>query len=276
MNSLAQESGSPSFSFGKNWQDYLNGVTSVHLEDAERDIDYWIGTQALRGKSVIDIGSGSGIHSSRFIKMGAARVVSLDADVHSVEATRRMWRNLGEPINWTVMHGSILDRQFTEDLGTFDIVYSWGVLHHTGAMWEAIENACSMVAKGGLFWISLYAKGPRYPKDLELKRTYNAASSLRKWSMLWTRILIIMLARLRHLENPLGWNRRRSRGMDTRHDLIDWLGGLPYEVASEDEVVVFCRRHGLVLERIRVKEEGGCSIYVFSRATAGTTASCAG
>ena len=131
MNNLPQQSGSPSFSFGKNWQDYLNGVTPVHLEDAERDIDYWIGTPALRGKSVIDIGSGSGIHSSRFVKMGAARVVSLDIDVHSLEATRRMWRLFGEPSNWTVLHGSILDRKVVEDLGTFDIVYSWGVLHHT-------------------------------------------------------------------------------------------------------------------------------------------------
>ena len=170
-----------------------------------------------------------------------------------------------KPEKWIVLHGSILDENFLEPLGQFDIVYAWGVLHHTGAMWEALERTFGLVRPGGILWISLYIKGPRYPKDLAIKKKYNAASNLGKRWMVYKRISRTMLKRPRHLKNLFSWKKKKKRrGMNLYHNTIDWLGGLPYEVASEDEVLGFGRKHGFILERIKVKHEGGCSIYVFS------------
>ena len=139
-----------------------------------------------------------------------------------------------------------------------------GVLHHTGGMWEAIDNSIRLVKPGGKLWISLYAKGPRYPEDLALKQKYNVSSRLGKKWMIYKTIGSTMLRRLVHFDNPFTWNEKRCRGMNVYHDIVDWLGGLPYEVASEDEVVRVCREKGLILERIKAAVEGGCSTYVFS------------
>jgi 2-polyprenyl-6-hydroxyphenyl methylase/3-demethylubiquinone-9 3-methyltransferase len=73
-----------------------------------------------------------------------------------------------------------------------------------------------------------------------------------------------MLSRLKHFQNPFAWNQKVGRGMNVYHDIVDWLGGLPYETATADEVVTFMRQRGFVLERIEVKSDGGCNKYVLS------------
>ena len=250
------------FSFGENWKDFVGTVSDQEIRGATRDIEDWLGTGFVSGKTVVDVGSGSGLHSLAFQSLGARQVLSFDADANSVEATRRLWEKAGKPSNWTVSQGSILDPDLVGTLGRFDIVYSWGVLHHTGAMWQAVENCFPLVAPGGKLWLSLYAKGPRYAKDLALKRRYNAASSLGKRWMVYTWIGRHVLGRLKGLQNPFAWS--KNRGMNMYHDVVDWLGGLPYEVASEDEVVTQARQNGFVLERVLVKSEGSCNIYVFN------------
>lgn len=253
------------FSFGQNWKDYLTTVSVDEIERAKDDIESWLGKDFILGKSVVDIGCGSGIHSLAFCLLGAASLVSFDFDKNSVDATMSLWRAESRPKQWNVSQGSILDKRFVENINCkFDIVYSWGVLHHTGAMWEAIGNALSLVKPGGIFWISLYAKGPRYTQDLSLKRQYNSASNLGKRWMIYKAIWKLMLRRIKRLQNPFKWNEKKVRGMNVYHDIIDWLGGLPYEVASENEVLSFCRKRGLVLEKIKVKGEGGCNVYLFS------------
>jgi 2-polyprenyl-6-hydroxyphenyl methylase/3-demethylubiquinone-9 3-methyltransferase len=261
------------FSFGRNWTSYLDTVTDREIASAEQDIKEWLGSFDISGKRVIDIGSGSGIHSYVFHRLGARSVHSLDYDQFSVGATKAMWHRAQNPANWTVEHGSILDEPYINALGKFDLVYSWGVLHHTGSMWEAVANAFRMVAPDGWLWISLYKKGPRYQRDLALKQRYNRASKLGKRYLEYRRIGKFMLSRARHLQNPFAWNRKVDRGMNVYNDVIDWLGGLPYETATEDEVITFARKSDFVLERIKATAEGGCSVYVFSKPnTSGTEA----
>ncbi len=253
------------FSFGENWQSYLETVSENEIESARQDILQWISEKDISGKNVIDVGSGSGVHSLSFYLSGAGKLFSFDYDKNSVDATKTLWQKSKEPENWTVAHGSVLDKEYVQSLGTFDIVYSWGVLHHTGSMWEAIENAASLVKPGGIFWISLYSKGPLYPKHLALKKKYNAASQWGKRLMVWEAVAILMIIRLRHWRNPFAWNEKRIRGMNVYHDIIDWLGGLPYEVASADEILQFGRKNNLILERINPLNEGGCSSYLLRK-----------
>lgn len=253
------------FSFGQNWSDYVTTVTKREIESARKDLEEWIGPSGVEGRTVLDIGSGSGIHSLSFLSMGACSVRSFDVDPFSVRATRTLWEKTGKPAAWTVSEGSVLDPSFLKTLGRFDLVYSWGVLHHTGAIWEALNNASTLVKPGGRLFISLYASGPKYESDLDLKRNYNAASPLGKRLMEWRWIANLMFIRLVHFRNPFAWNEQRERGMNVYHDLIDWLGGLPYEVTGEDETIVFFRKRRFVLERIKVNGERSCNIYVFSR-----------
>ena len=253
------------FSFGENWKRYLETVSDERIAATVEDIERWLGREVVEDASVLDAGSGSGIHSLAFLSMNPARLHSFDYDPNSVEATRSVWERAGRPDRWTVEHGSVLDTAYLSSLGSFDIVYSWGVLHHTGAMWEAIGNAARLVKPGGRFLISIYMKGPNYERDLALKRRYNAASRLGKRWMEGRYIARDLLSLIRHGRNPLGWFRTRPRGMSPYHDVVDWLGGLPYEVASEEEVVRFCGEKGLAIERSEPVPEGGCGIYLFTR-----------
>ena len=254
-----------SFSFGQNWQDYLHTVTEAEIESARQNILRWMPQHHIAGRRVVDIGSGSGIHSLCYHRLGAAEVLSLDVDPKSVAATRSLWQQEGQPGSWSVQHGSILDRDGVVGLGSFDIVYSWGVLHHTGSMWDAIDSAMSLVAPFGQLWISIYQKGPKYGRDLGLKQQYNAASSSgkrwleRKW------IAKEMFRRAKRFKNPFGWFQKTGRGMNSYHDLIDWLGGLPYEVADANEIIRFGRQREMILEQIRTVKEGGCSNYLLRR-----------
>ncbi len=252
------------FSFGKNWRDYLDTITQDSVARAMRDIEDWLGRDAVSGKTVIDIGCGSGIHSLCFYKLGAKEVVSIDVDPYSVEATQILWEKAGRPSTWKVLHGSILDADFSCSLGSHDIVYSWGVLHHTGSMWEAIANASSLVERGGKFWIAIYVKGPAYPVHLALKQSYNRASSLGKRVIVWKEIYEMMRKRWRARQNPFTWNEKRDRGMDIYHDLLDWLGGLPYEVATKGEIIAFGKDRGFMLEKLEEFPEGANNIYLFS------------
>jgi len=254
-----------SFSFGENWKNFLGQVDEDDIQRAKKDILDWLGPDAVKGKRVIDIGSGSGIHSFIFYSMGAKELISFDYDINSVEATKRMWERAGKPDNWKVMQGSALDVNFIKSLGEFDVVYSWGVLHHTGEMWKAIENSCLTINAQGTYWISIYKKGPRYEADLSLKRRYNKASALGKRMMVSRNILRRMIRLLRKGKNPFKWNKKVGRGMHVYNDIIDWYGGLPYEVASKEEIVQFCSPKGLSLEMAHEAGEGGCSVYLFKK-----------
>jgi len=252
-----------SFSFGKNWQEFLSTVDEDVITAAGKDIEDWLGTENIRGKSIVDIGSGSGLSSLCIYHRGCRRLVSFDYDPHSVEATKLLAERVGPAENWEIFEGSILDEALIGRLGTFDLVHSWGVLHHTGDMWHAIENAIRLCAPNALLFISIYAGGDLYEEHLALKRRFNAADEGTKAEM-----VRIQMERTKCFYNASGYCEntvRVNRGMTQYHDAVDWLGGLPYEVAHVSELLLFGINRGLRPLRVCERGQGGCSVYLFKK-----------
>ncbi|WP_348734779.1 class I SAM-dependent methyltransferase [Rheinheimera texasensis] len=232
------------FAFGRNWQSFIDKkLSEERLQQAQQHLVQFCGQESLTGKSFLDIGSGSGLHSYAAFLAGAAKIVSFDYDHQSVLATQALWRMAGSPANWTVQQGSVLDAAFMASLGHFDLVYSWGVLHHTGDMETAINLASQCVQPGGCFYFGLYdsdwsAESPEF--WFEVKQKYLDHSPLRKrldeiW-YLWRFELAKTPANLPVLFRK--WvNYKENRGMDMMHDVRDWLGGWPMQYSRFADVV---------------------------------------
>jgi len=252
------------FSFGKNWFNHIQTIDENDLAKARLDINEWLGDGVVKGKKVIDIGCGSGIHSLGYHSLGAKNLLSFDYDEFSVKATREIWKKTGEADNWKIKQGSILDDALVDSLGKFEIVYSWGVLHHTGDMWKAIENAMKLVDNNGLFWISIYQGVDTYEKDLAIKKEYNNSTDEGKKKIEKKWIRKVMLKRLLRFKNPYAWNTKKERGMSVYTDIVDWLGGLPYEVASLEQIKDFCSSKG-GLKLLKTDDSEACLNYLFQK-----------
>lgn len=257
------------FSFGKNWEAFVERNFSDERVAISRDhMLGFLGRKELSGKTFLDVGCGSGIHSLAAFRSGAARVTSFDIDPYSVRTTRRMHELAGGPANWEVLHGSVLDAAFVSALPTADIVYSWGVLHHTGALWEALRNAATRVAPGGVFYLALYEKTEMSDHWIRVKKRYNASGPLAKRFMeidhVWRHFF-----RSRSLKNILESIRyirtyRQYRGMEFWTDIRDWLGGWPYEPSTPEEVTAFATGE-LGLRVLKVKTGEANVEYLLGR-----------
>jgi 2-polyprenyl-6-hydroxyphenyl methylase/3-demethylubiquinone-9 3-methyltransferase len=236
------------FGFGKNWQHFLPVVDERRVELAKKSLLDFLELPNLEGKTFVDIGSGSGLFSYAAFLLGAKRIVSFDYDQFSVEATKSLKERAGNPDNWVVEQGSALDTTYLSSLGAFDIVYSWGVLHHTGSMWEAVSNTAKIVAPDGYYYIALYNNvegrfGSRF--WLMVKRRYNKGSSLTKLLIEWAYTFVyFILAPLLRGKNPFRMMREygKERGMHYRRDVADWVGGYPYEYATPEQVFQFLKK----------------------------------
>lgn len=249
---------SPSFTFGKNWKRFLRSYTQERQKASQDNLLAFLKLSDLKGLDFLDIGSGSGLHSASAWLSGAKRIVSFDYDPDSVAATKALHEHFGSPENWTVLEGSALDAAFMEKLGTFDIVYSWGVLHHTGDLWGALEQAARRMKEKSRFFIALYAKEPQKPNWRHwqnVKRRYNESGWLGKRVMeaqyIWERHMDRKWRKFPSvLKNILGY--REKRGMHYMTDIRDWLGGWPTEFSSVNEVTTFLKeKAGLALVNLQ-------------------------
>lgn len=255
-----------SFSFGKNWQDFVEQYwTPERIAIAKQHVVDFLEVSDLRGKYFLDIGCGSGLSSFAAYKLGAEKIVSFDIDPYSVSTTQKLKEMAGNPPRWEVLQGSILNEEFIAKLPKADIVYSWGVLHHTGKMWEAIEKAASLLSDKGVLYIALYTTTSKSPYWIRIKKKYNNSSTIEKRLMeAWYIIKHTFKPLLLRGKNPIRYihEYKKNRGMAYLTNVRDWLGGYPYENAKIEEVLRFARKR-LNLELINIKTGEANTEYLF-------------
>jgi 2-polyprenyl-3-methyl-5-hydroxy-6-metoxy-1,4-benzoquinol methylase len=262
------------FEFGANWARFLQSLTESQIVEAERSLERMLGAGALRGRGFLDVGSGSGLFSLAARRLGA-RVRSFDYDPSSVACAMELRRRYfpDEP-DWVIGEGSALDTKFLSSLGKFEIVYSWGVLHHTGALWDALTNVAPLVAPGGVLFISIYNdQGTASRRWMALKRMYNHSGWLVRFAITWL-VFIHQYWRLAVKDflylRPFNFIRNypgKSRGMTIWRDLTDWVGGYPFEVAKPEAIFEFFQASGFQLQKLKTSGGSvGCNEFVFRRA----------
>jgi 2-polyprenyl-6-hydroxyphenyl methylase/3-demethylubiquinone-9 3-methyltransferase len=288
----------PKFAFGENWSRFVSRVDETRIQAARSSLQQMLQVERLEGVSFLDAGCGSGLFSLAAAQLGA-RVHSFDIDPQSLAATRAIQQRFGPAgAQWQIESGSLLDAEFLSGLGEFEIAYSWGVVHHTGDMWRAIDLLQQRVAPAGVLWLAVYNDQEIGSRAwIRVKRLYNALPSWLRmpyvlvvgggWLLcrLLRRIGLMVLATLLRVlsgRSPLEpaasmygdfCRSQRSRGMHWWYDLVDWIGGWPFEVAKPEAVFDFLRARGFELVRLKTCGGGlGCNEFVFRRRPAETRA----
>lgn len=219
------------FGFGRNWLAFADLVDERRITEAERSLRTLCMRDRLDGLRFLDVGSGSGLSSLAARRLGAS-VVSFDYDPDSCACTARL-RERFRPGDaaWRVERGSALDDQYLATLGRFDVVHSWGVLHHTGAMHEGIRKVAALVEPSGLLILGLYRKTRLCTLWTREKRWYLGASPAAQQRARRTFVAMMRLAFLlsgRDFDDHVR-SYASVRGMSFSHDVHDWMGGYPYE-----------------------------------------------
>jgi len=261
------------FAFGKNWANFLNNLNDERIAEAVKSFTEKTGLSDMTGLTVLDAGSGSGLFSLAAYKLGA-KVLSFDYDADSVSCTQYLKKKYcTDDAMWQVQQGSVLDQDFLRQFGKVDVLYSWGVLHHTGHMYEAFQNVSNMVKKDGTLFISIYNdQGTTSSIWKKIKKTYSTSNIV-------TRILLLAFCSLRlwgpkfvkdflRYGNPLKtWCAyKKNRGMSAWHDVVDWVGGYPFEVAKPEEVFNFFTEKNFQLKYLKTCAGGvGCNEFIFTK-----------
>jgi len=229
-----------------------------------------LGMKSLQDKRLLDAGCGSDLFSLAALQLNADKVISFDVDTDCVQCAELLNERLGLYDNWEIMQGDLLDKSQLGRLGKFDVVYSWGVLHHTGNMWDAIENISNLVKHDGLLFISIYNYQGMISKGWAcVKKIYNKSPAIFQFIISsGYSLLVLLTAALSGMiqrRRVSSWFAGSERGMSLWHDCVDWCGGYLFETTSADELFKFFYKKDFYLINMRLRHRSGCNEMIFKK-----------
>jgi len=263
------------FDFGSNWRAFSrHALTPERVEQAKRHLAELLGHIKIQDRSFVDIGFGQGLSLLIATSMGG-RTVGCDINPLCATVLQENQVRAFPELNAQaipIVIGSILDDNLVTSVrhrspdgprGYYQIVHSWGVLHHTGDMAAAIRNASSLVAPGGHFIVAIYNRHWSSGAWTVIKRLYNTCPAPIQKIMVGLLWPVIFLAKwLVTRRNPF----RQARGMDFYYDVVDWIGGYPYEYGNVEEITKCVEALGFQTERVIPAEvPTGCNEFIFKR-----------
>jgi len=253
----------PAFTFGENWLEFSTTLDADRVAAATASVGSLLQLPRLEGLTFLDLGAGSGLFSIAALRLGATRVLAIDRDPNCLAAIRNNLERLvsrDDAVRIELREGNVLEAA-TLPSEKFDIVYAWGSLHHTGSMWQAVNNAAACVRAGGLFAVAIYNHTWSSPLWHRAKRLYHASPAWARTGMVGVLTAVRATIRLARLKRPF----QVERGMSVWYDAVDWLGGLPYEYATSTEVERFLQLQGFQPVHRILTTRSGCNELVFRK-----------
>ncbi len=249
--------------FGDIFSKFYNDPSvGFHIDEAKKSLEPFLLGDDLSGKTFLDAGCGGGLFSVAAHRLNASAITSFDNDSKMLSFCSEIKSREGFEAHWQILEGSILDLQFVKSLGSFDYVYCWGVVHHTGDMWKAIENIISVVKSGGCIYLGVYNNASAFGfwDDRRFgsskfwyrvkKMIYLSPKFIKKAALLISLFFYRLVSATDSMTGGYKFKNFHERGMTGSVAIQDWLFGFPYEFASVDEVVNYMIGQGFRLERI--------------------------
>ena len=255
------------FKFGENWKNFSNLIDNNRLKEAVTSLKKLTNKKSLNNLSFLDIGCGSGLSSLAAIQLNCKKIYAIDQDEQSIKTTKKVLQKS----RFKKVKVEKKDLFTLNEKEKFDIVYSWGVLHHTGNMLEAIKKSTKMVSKNGMIILALYKKTKLCNLWKIEKYIYKSSPKVIQNFIKNLFIFLFKLAMILKRKNFSNYinDYKTKRGMDFYHDVHDWLGGYPYESISIEEISKIMDKFGYKMIRsFQVKKQigffgTGCDEYVF-------------
>ena len=133
---------------------YFDAVTAKRYRAEPHILDF-AGFHLWRGRRVLEIGCGIGTDAEQFARHGA-EYVGIDISQESLDICRQRFGVY--ELHGEFHQGSVDDLTFLQSLGQFDLVYSYGVLHHFPGMGLHLQNIANILPQQGELRFMVYAR----------------------------------------------------------------------------------------------------------------------
>jgi SAM-dependent methyltransferase len=134
--------------------EYFEAVTAKRYRAEPHILDF-AGFHLWRGLRVLEVGCGIGTDAEQFARHGA-EYVGIDLSKESLDICRQRFNTLDLPGDF--IQCDVTDQTALMQLGKFDLVYSYGVLHHFPGMRGHLENISTVMNPGAELRFMVYAR----------------------------------------------------------------------------------------------------------------------
>ena len=148
--------------FGHQWAHIPSGKFMLSDPVFKRDVERIISEEEILidrswfpGKAVLDAGCGGGRWSYGLAKLGA-QVTAVDTNISAINATRAALNEIGAQAAFLQSDLESLHSKLPHE--SFDLVWSWGVLHHCVSFTGALKSVARLVRPGGMIYLYLYGR----------------------------------------------------------------------------------------------------------------------